>query len=121
MKEIKNFICITCPMGCPLTVEVEGEEILSVSGNSCARGLEYAKNEAVNPKRMLTTTVRVLGGDQPLVPVRTQVAVPKDKMMEYMGFINVQRVQAPVARDQEICVLPDCGISVIATSGVEAK
>ena len=121
MKEIKEFVCVTCPMGCRLTVEVEGVEILSVSGNSCPRGLEYAKNEAVNPRRMLTTTVRVLGGGQPLVPVRTQFAVPKDKMMEYMDFINLQRVQAPVVRNQEICVLPGCGISVIATAGVDEK
>jgi CxxC motif-containing protein len=119
MKEIKEFVCITCPMGCHLEVEVEGEEILSVGGNRCGRGIEYAKTEAIRPKRMLTTTVRVEGGTQPLVPVRTSVGVPKEKLMEYMDFINGQRVQAPVARDQEICVLPDCGVSVIATSGVE--
>ncbi len=121
MKETREFICVTCPMGCHLSVEVEGEEILSVSGNSCPRGLEYAKTEAVHPRRVLTTTVRVLGGDQPLVPVRTQTAVPKQSLMDYMDFINVQRVQAPVARNQEICVLPGCGVSVIATAGVEAK
>ncbi len=121
MKEVKEFVCITCPMGCRLSVEVEGEEILSVSGNSCGRGLAYAKNEAVNPKRMLTTTVRVLGGTQPLVPVRTQTAVPKERLMEYMDFINGQRIQAPIQRDQVVCVLPGCGVDVIATSHVEAK
>lgn len=119
MKEKKEFVCITCPMGCHLEVEVEGEEILSVSGNRCGRGLEYAKTEAIRPKRVLTTTVRVLDGTQPLVPVRTTEGVPKEKLMEYMDFINRQRVTAPIDRDQQICTLPGCKVGVIATSGVE--
>jgi len=119
MKEIKEFVCITCPMGCHLKVKVEGDEILTVVGNRCSRGIDYAKTEAVHPKRVLTTTVRVLEGDQPLVPVRTSVGVPKEKLMEYMNYINGQRVTAPVAREQEICELPDCGVKVIATTSVE--
>jgi len=121
MKEIKEFVCITCPMGCRLSVEVEGEEILSVSGNSCGRGLEYARSEAVDPKRMLTTTVRVEGGDQPLVPVRSEVGVPKNNIMEYMDFLNVQRVQAPITSQQVICELPGCGVKMIATTDIAAK
>ena len=119
MKEIKEFICITCPMGCYLDVEVDGEEILSVRGNRCNRGLDYARTEAIRPKRVLTTTVRVLDGEQPLVPVRTTDGVPKEKLMEYMDFLNRQRVAAPICRGQKICTLPDCGVEVIATSGVE--
>lgn len=121
MKETREFICVTCPVGCRLSVEVEGETILSVEGNSCPRGLEYAKTEAVHPCRTLTTTVRVQGGDQPLVPVRTKTAVPKARLMEYMAYISAQQVQAPVARNQEICVLPGCGVSVIATMGVGTR
>ena len=119
MKEIKEFIFITCPMGCYLDVEVDGEEILSVRGNCCSRGLEYAQTEAIRPKRMLTTTVRVVDGEQPLVPVRTTEGVPKEKLMEYMDFINRQHVTAPISRNQHICTLPDCGVEVVATSGVE--
>ena len=119
MKEIKEFICITCPMSCNLAVEVDGEEILSVCGNRCNRGLDYAKTEAIRPKRVLTTTVRVLEGDQSVVPVRTTDGVPKEKLMEYMDYLNCQRVTAPISRGQKICTLPGCGVEVIATSGVE--
>ena len=119
MKEIKEFICIACPMSCNLAVEVDGEEILSVCGNRCNRGLDYAKTEAIRPKRVLTTTLRVLDGEQPLVPVRTGDGVPKEKLMEYMDFLNRQRVTAPIRRGQKICTLPGCGVEVIATSGVE--
>ena len=29
----KEIICTVCPMGCRITVEVEGENIMSVTGN----------------------------------------------------------------------------------------
>lgn len=120
MKTIKEFLCTICPMGCALKVETEDEKVLSISGNSCNRGLAYAQTEAVHPTRMLTTTIRVIGGSEPLVPVRTEKPIPKEKQMEYMAFLNRQRVQAPVVRDQEICVLPDCDVKIIATAGVLA-
>ena len=40
--EKKELICIGCPMGCALTVETEGNEVLSVTGNTCPRGESYA-------------------------------------------------------------------------------
>ena len=41
----KEIICTVCPMGCHITVEGEGEQILSVTGYTCKRGLEYARSE----------------------------------------------------------------------------
>ena len=35
-KEI--ITCINCPMGCRMEVEHEAGQVLSVSGNTCARG-----------------------------------------------------------------------------------
>ena len=57
-----NLICIGCPLGCPLTVEMEGNEVKSVAGNTCPRGDAYAKKELTNPTRIVTSTVRVAGG-----------------------------------------------------------
>ena len=51
--EIRNLTCISCPMGCPITVEMEGEEIISVTGNTCKRGEVYARKEVTNPYRNL--------------------------------------------------------------------
>ena len=30
--EIRKLTCISCPMGCPITVEMEGAEVISVTG-----------------------------------------------------------------------------------------
>lgn len=105
-------------MGCNLKVEIEDDKVVSVSGNTCKRGISYAEAEAVHPLRMLTTTMLVEGGAMPVVPARTQEPVPKECMMEYMNYINACTVQAPVKRDQELCTLPGCGVKIIATADV---
>ena len=35
--ERKELICIGCPLGCNLTVEMDGVQVISVSGNTCKR------------------------------------------------------------------------------------
>ena len=63
--EKRELTCIGCPMGCQITVELEGTEILSVKGNTCAIGDKYARNEVIHPERTVTSTVVVDGGDKP--------------------------------------------------------
>jgi CxxC motif-containing protein len=59
-KRVMN--CIMCPMGCELTVTLDGGKFVSVTGNTCPRGAKYAQDEVTAPKRMLTSTVRIKGG-----------------------------------------------------------
>ena len=59
--EVRELICIGCPLGCPLTVRMEGEQI-EVSGNTCKRGEDYAKKEVLHPARTVTSSVHVRGG-----------------------------------------------------------
>lgn len=82
----KTFTCIVCPLGCSLTVETDGKEVLSVTGNTCKRGEQYAKDETLNPVRTVTSTVRCADGT--VVPVKTETPIPKDKIFECMKKIN---------------------------------
>ena len=59
--EIRNLTCISCPMGCQITVEMDGKEVMSVTGNTCKRGDVYARKEVTNPTRIVTSTVKVIG------------------------------------------------------------
>ena len=58
---MKELVCIMCPMGCHLTCQQQGKEII-VSGNNCARGPMFAKAELTNPTRILTALVRTAKG-----------------------------------------------------------
>ncbi|MCU0519147.1 MAG: DUF1667 domain-containing protein [Anaerolineae bacterium] len=117
MTEItENLICITCPMGCTLEVTHEGSTVLNVTGNTCNRGLAYVQRELTDPRRMVATTVRVRGGQHPLVPVYTREPFPKPRISELLEEIRKVDVEAPVTMAQVI--IEDAlgtGIDVVAS------
>jgi CxxC motif-containing protein len=116
--EVRELTCICCPLGCPLTVTIEGEEI-KVTGNSCNRGLEYGRKEVLSPTRMVTSTVPVIGGELDMVSVKTGQDIPKDKIFDCMKEIRNVTVNAPVSIGDVI--IADCagtGVSIVATRNV---
>lgn len=95
----KEIICTVCPVGCRITVVGDGDEIRSICGNTCQRGEVYAKNEFIRPVRLLTSVVKVLGHeDTPLLAVRSNRPVPKDKIFQCMDEIRAVCVNGPVKR-----------------------
>ena len=95
-------------MGCALEAIIENGQVVSVTGNTCPRGAAYAKSECVHPTRVLTTTLRVNGGEKPLVSAKSAGAIPKELLFRAMEEINAARAEAPVELGQVL--LPDlCG------------
>lgn len=113
----RKLTCIICPMGCSLTVQTEGKRVLSVTGNTCPRGEEYANNECTNPKRTVTSTV--LCSDGSLLPVKTDCPIPKEKMAECMALINNAVAKLPVSIG-DVIIEDAFGSKVIATQNKEA-
>ena len=68
----KEITCIICPIGCKILVRTNGSIFELVGGNGCKLGVEYARSEALNPRRMLTTSVLVHDGKWPLVVLKVQ-------------------------------------------------
>ena len=89
----RELICICCPKGCHLKVNIDENK---VSGNSCKRGAEYGLNEVSNPVRVITTTVKVEDAVLPVVPVKTKEPIPKGLNFQCMKEINKTVVSAPV-------------------------
>lgn len=85
----REMICIVCPRGCSLTVELEGGEIKNVSGYTCKRGLAYAETECTHPTRMLTTTMATEKGE--MIAVRTDKPIPKELLFDSMKIINTAK------------------------------
>ena len=96
MSEVKELTRICCPIGCSITVEMDGKEVKSVSGNNCPRGDAYARKELTAPSRIVTSTVKETGGDRPVVSVKTASDVPKEKIMDVIREISKVELQAPV-------------------------
>lgn len=92
---LKTIRCIVCPTGCEIQVrEINGE--ITYEGYTCNRGLEYAKDEFLAPKRILTTTMLVENGLLPLIPVRTNKPIPKQKLKEVLREIVKITLKAPI-------------------------
>jgi len=118
--EIRELTCIQCPMGCALTVTIDGDKV-SVSGNSCPRGAAYGEKEVTHPTRIVTSSVPVLGGEIARVSVKTESDIPKEKIFSIMDEIRSVKVDAPVhIGDVIISDAAGTGVSVIATKDVEA-
>ncbi len=120
MTETRNLICSGCPMGCPLTVTLEGGQIREVTGNTCKRGEEYARREVTHPTRVLTTTLPVLGGERPTLPVRTLGEIPKEMVVSCARALQGVTVEAPVEAGQVVVEnLGGTGVDLVATRTVQ--
>lgn len=111
----RDITCIGCPRGCVVTVELENGSVVSVSGNRCGRGAAYARDEVMNPVRIVTGLVRIPGVATPL-SVKTSSPVPREKMDSVLDEIRGASVKAPVAVGDviihDVCGL---GVDVVAT------
>lgn len=117
--EERKLICINCPMGCALTVMMNGNEVVSVSGNTCKRGAVYAGKEVTNPTRIVTSTVKVNGGNQTMVSVKTREDIPKGKIMDCIKALKSVVVEAPVQiGDIVLENAAGTGVAVVATKNV---
>ena len=112
----RTLTCIVCPVGCTLEAELEGGKVVSVSGNTCPRGIKYAEAECTAPVRTVTSTVRCADGS--VLPVKTDRPIPKDKVAECMKIIN--STTAPLKISIGDVIIEDVfGSKVVATANKE--
>ena len=118
----KELICVNCPMGCRVKVQLDGDKVVSVSGNSCIRGKQYAEKECIRPERILTTTVKVENGTHRVLPVITDKEIPLDMIFDAMEQIKTVSVSAPVPEGSVIIEnILDTGANVIASRSMKCS
>lgn len=101
---------------------MQGDEVEKVSGNTCKRGDAYARNEVINPMRMVTSTVKVIGGKGNVVSVKTKEDIPKKKIFECVKSLKGVEVNAPVhIGDIIITNVANTGVDIVATKNVECR
>ena len=119
----KTITCIICPHGCLLSADVSepgtdapvtGTEnprsidstvtgagcprVIDspVTGAGCPRGEAYFIQEITDPKRTLTSSVLVTGGEIPLCSVRLTEPIPIARIPDVMKEIRKMKVEAPL-------------------------
>lgn len=112
----RNLICIICPRGCAMTVEGEKDN-LTVTGNACPKGKQYAIDECTHPTRTVTSIVRVSNREDTMVSVKTAAPIPKENIFDMMAKIRATKVEAPI--EAGTVILSDVyGTEVIATKTI---
>lgn len=112
-----ELVCIVCPKGCRLHVDEEHD--YAVTGNSCKRGAEYGHIETKHPTRVMTSTVKLTGGLYRRCPIKTDIAVPKGKIMDIMKSLNSVELQSPVTIGQVILPnVADTGANIVVTKNL---
>lgn len=109
----RELTCICCPLGCDLEVELDGKNIVSITGYTCPRGKAYAESECTNPVRVVTSTVMSESGVP--IPVKTDRPIAKEEMFECMRKINGAVVKTPV-KIGDVLIENVCGSNIIATA-----
>ncbi len=118
--EKREFVCIGCPLGCNVTVELDGTEIKNITGNTCPRGADYVTKELTDPRRIVTSLVRVTDGELPVVSVKTASDIPKDKIRDCIRALKDVELPAPVqVGDVVLENVCGTGINVVATKTIE--
>ena len=113
---MKELICIMCPKGCRLTVD----ENLNVSGNTCPRGVTYGKQEVTDPRRYLTTTVKLNGSSIKRLPVISSNDIPKGKVDDVVKYLDTVEVNVPVnVKDVIVKDVLGLGVDIVATRTIK--
>ena len=98
----RELTCICCPVGCALTVTIEGDNSVTVTGNRCPRGAAYGEKEVTNPDTV--------------VSVKTASDIPKGRIDDCMKALADVTVAAPIhVGDVIVENVADTGVNIVAT------
>lgn len=118
-----TVICTVCPVSCPVDVEWTHEDgVLRMEHQRCKLAREFVQGELFDPRRTVTSSIEVDGGDMPLVSVKSDRAIPKDLVLTAMDAISGLRVQAPVRRGDVLLEdIAGVGAQLLATRDVRER
>jgi len=120
MTKRKEITCIVCPIGCKILIESDGKKFKLISGNRCKRGVDYARSEALNPERMLTSSILVENGIWPLVSVKSSKPIQKEMIFSVLKEIKRKKVAAPIQVGQILIRnVSGTSIDILATKSIE--
>ena len=118
----QRISCIVCPMSCEGKITFENGGIKEISGFTCQRGINYAREEVTAPRRTLTTTIRITSGELFLLPVISKTTLPKDKVIACARCLSTVTVTAPVHEGDIVYRnILNLGVDIIATRDILQK
>lgn len=115
-----ELTCIVCPIGCRMRITpLDGD--LKVEGNRCKRGEIYAREEFSDPRRVVTATCALTGGESRRLAVKSSSGVPVEQIPQFLNALYELRIPAPVESGDIIAEnLGNSGVDLVSTMTVHA-
>jgi CxxC motif-containing protein len=120
MNEMKQITCICCPRGCRITAGRTPE--FHATGQACKRGLDYAREELISPKRTVTAVVRTDSDEFRYAPVKTDRPLDMKRIDALLKELYRLRISLP--REIGSVILKDfrgTGVNVVVTRSLPAS
>lgn len=115
------YLCTGCPLGCRLEVDAVDDDVVEVRGFSCRKGERYGRQEHLDPRRPLSTTIWIEGAAIRRVPVRTAEPIPRDQVPAVVAALQGLRIAAPARRGEVVVAdVLGTGVDVIVTRDLPA-
>ena len=116
-----ELVCISCPVGCALTVHIDGSDV-KVLGNQCRLGAIYGAKEVTDPRRIITTSIFVHNEDHSvsqILCVKTDGDVPKPQMAACVTAIKEIELKGNIqVGDIVVKNILNLGVDVVATRDI---
>lgn len=108
-----KITCIVCPRGCTITKAADG----TISGYFCKRGLDYATQEFVSPKRGVTSFIRTNSGK--IICVKTSKDIDKKLIFKVMEILNDFHPEKDDFKVGDVLIknILDTGVDIVCTRG----
>ena len=114
---LKHLVCAICPRSCFLSFDSKTK---TVKGNNCPRGEQFFKEEMNNPKRVVTTTIKIEGGTKERISVKTSSPINKNLVFDCINEIKKIKLKAPIKLGDTIIEnILKTGVDIVATSEVK--
>ena len=122
MEFEKKITCIDCPLGCSITVRYKKNKknkIIKVIGNQCKKGIKFAKDEIIGLRWILTTTITIKSAKINRLPVRSDVPVKKEKIIEMVKEIKKVKISPPVKMGDTVAKnFMHSGVDIISSMSI---
>jgi CxxC motif-containing protein len=109
-----DIVCIACPIGCRMSVAVQPDGDVAVSGNRCPRGDVYGREEVSAPRRMVTAVVPTGFAAFPFAPVRTDRPLARAMVAPLLELLYSCTVGLPI-RQGDVLIEDFHGVRVLIT------
>ena len=111
----KELTCIICPVGCNLRINsIDGCSYI-IKGYKCKKGKLFAEEEVIDPRRIVTTTIKIDSKKFNRLPVKTNKPVPKDEILNFVK--EIKKIKAkPAVKIGDILSrnILNCGVDIVS-------